>query len=192
MEEDRSKGIDGHNPSGERKKELEIKTLAQYKVDSLAELPINFDGLVMQADEEYGNKVWDKHFGKLYHKFEIQKRNYQLSGLINPFTSLQNLSMGTSGTDMLHHLAFLKNAEDYRRGFIKVLNNKHAFGGSKTGDWDWKADRAFFRSVKAFDYQAPPLKILLSKYVIDIFSLIAWSVLLLILIKLSSKKLAIA
>jgi ABC-2 type transport system permease protein len=188
MEEDRSKGIDGHNPTGEREKELEKKTLAKYKVDSLAELPIKYDGLVMQADEEYGNKVWDKHFGKLYHKFHIQKTNYQLSGLINPFSSLQNLSMATSGTDMIHHLDFLRSAEVYRRGFIKALNNKHAFGGSKTGDWGWKADRAFFKSVKAFDYQAPNFKILLSKYLIDILSLIAWSVLLLTLIKLYSKK----
>ena len=27
----------------------------------------------MQADEEYGNEVWDKHFGALYLQLEHQK-----------------------------------------------------------------------------------------------------------------------
>jgi ABC-2 type transport system permease protein len=191
MDDDRSKGIDGHNPSGDREKEFEKSTLTKYKVDSLSQLPINFDGLVMQADEEYGNTVWDKHFGKLYDKFQVQKRNYQLSGLLNPFSSLQNLSMGTAGTDMLHHLDFLKQAENYRRVFIKTLNDKHAYGGSKTGDWDWKADSDFFKSVKDFEYKSPTLTKLLNKYVIDILSLLAWAAILLMLINYTSIRVSV-
>jgi ABC-2 type transport system permease protein len=191
MDEDRSKGIDGHNPAGDRKKEFEKITLVKYNVDSLSQLPINFDGLLMQADEEYGNTVWDKHFGKLYDTFQIQKRNYQLSGFINPFSSLQNISMGTAGTDMFHHLDFLNQAESYRRIFIKALNDKQAYGGSKTGDWDWKADQNFFKSISDFDYKAPALQNLLNKYIIDILSLLFWSIMLLILIHYSSKQVTI-
>ena len=66
MSEDRSKGIDGHNPRGERRDALEKATLEKYNVDKLEDLPINFSGIVMQEDEEYGNMVWDKHFGDLY------------------------------------------------------------------------------------------------------------------------------
>ena len=93
MKEDRSKGIDGHDPSDQRREQLKNKYLAEYNVDSLNQLPINFDGIVMQADEEYGNLVWDKHFGNNYFILKKQKRLYQLSGLFNPFSSLQNLSM---------------------------------------------------------------------------------------------------
>jgi ABC-2 type transport system permease protein len=188
MDEDRSKGIDGHNPSGDREKELEKATLAKYKVDNLSQLPINFDGLVMQADEEYGNTVWDKHFGKLYDKFQIQKRNYQISGFVNPFSSLQNVSMGAAGTDMFHYLDFLKQAENYRRIFIKTLNDKHAYGGSKTGDWDWKADSEFFKSVADFNYTSPKITGMLNKYFIDVISLLVWVALLLLLINYSSKR----
>ena len=39
----------------------------------------------MKADEEYGNSVWDKHFGALYSQLQIQKNIYQFSGIINPF-----------------------------------------------------------------------------------------------------------
>ena len=93
MSEDRSKGIDGHNPRGERRDALEKATLEKYNVDKLEDLPINFSGIVMQEDEEYGNMVWDKHFGDLYTQLEKQKSNYQLSGLINPFCFITKISV---------------------------------------------------------------------------------------------------
>ena len=174
MKEDRSKGIDGHNPRDERRSKLEKEYLVKYKVDSLSQLPINFDGIVMQADEEYGNQVWDKHFGNNYLIYQKQKKLYQLSGLLNPFSSLQNLSMGFCGSDMIHHLDFLKKAEHYRRYLIKTLNDKHAHGGSKTGEWRWTVDNAFFRSVKTFDYQTMLIKDQIGNYLLDILALIVW------------------
>ena len=150
MKEERSKGIDGHNPTDKRREQLKNKYLTEYKVDSLQQLPINFDGIVMQEDEEYGNLVWDKHFGNNYNILQNQKGLYQVSGLLNPFASLQSASMGFCGTDMIHHLDFLKKAEDYRRVLIKALNDKHAYGGSKTGDWGWKVDSTFLDLFKVF------------------------------------------
>ncbi len=188
MSKDRSKGIDGHNPSDERKKQLEQATLDKYNVESLSELPINFAGIVMQADEEYGNEVWDKHFGAIYTQLEIQKKNVQRSGLINPFNAVHSLSMGTAGTDMFHHLDFLKQAETYRRIFIKTLNDEYAFGGAKTGERGWKADTAFFQSVKDFEYQTPALQSLSAKYILDVLVLLLWFVGSLLLLKTSSKK----
>ena len=52
MREDRSKGIDGHNPRDVRRSKLEKEFLVKYKVDSLSQLPINFEVIVMQADAE--------------------------------------------------------------------------------------------------------------------------------------------
>ena len=176
MKEDRSKGIDGHNPRDERRSKLEKEYLIKYKVDSLSQLPINFDGIVMQADEEYGNQVWDKHFGNNYLIYQKQKKLYQLSGLLNPFSSLQNLSMGFCGSDMIHHLDFLKKAENYRRYLIKTLNDKHAHGGSRTGEWRWTVDNTFFRSVKTFDYQTMMIKNHIGNYLFDILALIAWAI----------------
>tara|TARA_B100001758_G_scaffold50625_1_gene41140 strand:+ start:25637 stop:27046 length:1410 start_codon:yes stop_codon:yes gene_type:complete len=188
MKEDRSKGIDGHNPFDDRKKDLEKEVLARYEVDSISNLPINFTGILMQADEEYGNKVWDKHYGELYENLEIQKRNYQLSGFINPFASLQSLSMASSGTDLLHHLDFLNSAEVYRRYFIKTLNDEYAFGGSKTGERGWKASNDFFRSIKDFSYKEANFLSILSNYIIDIFSLLFWIVSLVFAINVFSRK----
>lgn len=191
MKEDRSKGLDGHNPSDERKKELEARVLKEYGVDNLSQLPINFDGIVMQEDEEYGNKVWDKHFGNLREVLEKQKQKYQLGGIINPFISLQNASMGFAGNDNLHHQEFLLQVENYRRVFIKLLNDKHAFGGSKTGDWGWKADNEFFKSVPDFEHQPTPLASVFPSYITDLVLLIGWSVLVVGLMVLGTKKMRI-
>ncbi|MEM9821486.1 MAG: DUF3526 domain-containing protein [Bacteroidota bacterium] len=191
MKEDRSKGIDGHNPSDERAKELKQQTLQEYGVDSVSQLPINFDGLRMQADEEYGNQVWDKHFGHLREVFAQQKKSYQLAGIFNPFISLQNSSMGFSASDNLHHQEFLVQVEEYRRGFIKALNDKHAFGGSKTGDWGWEADNRFFKSVPDYHHQPVALAAVFPNYQLDLLLLVAWTVLVGLFLGFGTKKLQI-
>ncbi|NRB50255.1 MAG: DUF3526 domain-containing protein [Saprospiraceae bacterium] len=188
MKEDRSKGIDGHNPADDRSKELEDKTLSEYGVDSLSQLPINFDGLVMQADEEYGNQVWDKHFGNLRKVFTQQKQSYQLAGILSPFISLQNASMGFSASDNLHHQEFLAQVEHYRRGFIKTLNDKHAYGGSKTGDWGWEADNDFFKSVPDYEYNSIALNSVFGHYIPDLLLLAGWSLLISLLLGVGTRK----
>ena len=42
MRAERNQGIDGHNPYDKRREELKNKYLAEYQVDSLSQLPINF------------------------------------------------------------------------------------------------------------------------------------------------------
>lgn len=174
LSKDRSKGIDGHNPRGDRKEALENATLKKYNVEKIEDLPVNFSGILMQADEEYGNMVWDKHFGNLCNQLKAQKFFYQISGVVNPFISLQNLSMGVSGTDIHHHIDFLNHAEKYRRLFIKSLNDEYAFGGSKTGERGWKATNDFFRSIKKFQYHPPNFYSFHSKYIIDFLVLSFW------------------
>ena len=191
MQEDRSKGIDGHNPADERGKELENKVLAEYGVDSVAQLPINFDGLRMQADEEYGNQVWDKHFGNIRQVFTRQKRSLQFGGLFSPFIALQNTSMGFTASDNLHHQEFLLQVETYRRDFIKTLNDKHAFGGSKTGDWGWEADNEFYRSVPDFQYQSIPIGSVLRHYLPDVAILLIWPLAIVGLLYYGTRKMEI-
>ncbi|MEO1214224.1 MAG: DUF3526 domain-containing protein [Bacteroidota bacterium] len=188
MKEDRSKGIDGHNPTDQRANALEAKVLAEYGVDSVSQLPINFDGIRMQADEEYGNQVWDKHFGNIRSVLGKQKRSLQLGGIFNPFISLENTSKGFSGTDNLHHQEFLVEVENYRRVFIKALNDEHAYGGSENGDWGWKADNEFYKSVEDFAHKPTELNTVFSHYILDIALLFFWSVLTLGLLYFGTKK----
>jgi ABC-2 type transport system permease protein len=191
MKEDRSKGMDGHNPADKRGFALKEKVLQEYGVDSLSQLPINFDGMRMQADEEYGNSVWDKHFGNNRDVLQKQKQSFQLGGIINPFISLKNTSMGFMASDNLHHQEFLLQVENYRRVFIKMLNDKQTYGGSKTGNWGWKEDNAFFKSVPDFNYKPTQISVVLSNYMLDIGLLFLWSILVIVLIVFGTKKIQI-
>ena len=96
--------------------------------------------------------------------------------------------MGSSGSDMFHHLDFLTKAESYRRIFIKTLNDEYAFGGSKTGERGWKATNEFFRSIKDFSYSEKKLFFILHKYMVDVICLFGWSFILIFLIYYYSRK----
>jgi len=188
MREDRSKGMDGHNPSDQRQQAFKDSVLQAYNVHSVDSLPINMDGLVMQADEDYGNKVWDKHFNTLYSTYQQQKQFYQFSGLVNPFAALQSISMGTTGSDNIHRIDFLRQSETYRREFVEMLNLKQAYGGSKTGDWGWKADQEFYRSVPQYTYASPRLSQVMPHYLMDHAVLLFWLLLTYTLVYVGAKK----
>ena len=96
--------------------------------------------------------------------------------------------MGFCGSDMIHHLDFLKKAENYRRYLIKTLNDKHAHGGSRTGEWGWTVDNTFFRSVKTFDYQTMLIKNHIGNYLFDILALIAWAIFARLLMRYKIKR----
>ncbi len=188
MADDRSKGLDGHNPEDKRRKAFEIKTLHAYGVDNVEDLPINFDGLLMQRDEEYGYKVWDKHFGHNYTQLKKQKKAYQYAGFVNPFAALHDGSMGFSGSDMIHYVDFQLQAEHYRRMLLKKLNDKQTYGGSKTGDWEWKEKNAFYKSIPDFNYRFPKISPLIPYYGINLISLLFWAIITTVFIGWDTKK----
>ena len=190
MTNDRSKGIDGHNPSDKRRSELEKKVLKKYNVETVAQLPINFSGILLQADEEYGNKVWDKHFGRVHEILKKQKRTYQISGLINPFASLQSLSMASCGTDLIHHLDFLNASESYRRYFVEALNNEYTFV-STSGDNAYLSNNEFFRSINDFIYVSPKFSLFFHYYFLDALSLTIWILILIFSINYKLRKIVI-
>ncbi|RCR65557.1 ABC transporter permease [Larkinella punicea] len=156
INEDQEKGIDGHNPSSARAKELEKKILAQYGVDSVSKLPVNFDGIVMQEGEKYTSMVYQKHFGALQDQFERQNSLADIVGFLNPYLAVRDLSMGLSGSDYAHFLDFKAKAEQYRFGLVERLNN-HMKTFSKTGDWEKTVSRDFWAQTPDFQYQLPPV-----------------------------------
>lgn len=188
LREDREKGIDGHNPEDERGKQFQDSLLKHYKAGSLTGLPINADGLLMQADEEYANIVYDKHFARIRKTINRQNSISKYASVTNPFLAVRNLSMGLSQSDYHHHLKFVEDAEQYRRYLINNLNTKMAYGGSKTGDWDWKVDPVYWATVKDFEYARPSIQWSLQNYTWELLMLALWGLLSVILFVFTSKK----
>ncbi len=166
-------GIDGHNPADKRRKELEARLLKEYGVDSVHKLPVNFDAIAMQEGEEYASKVFDKHFGNLYRRYDEQSRFYQWAGVLSPTISIQMLSMAIAGSDFWHHRHFAESAEAYRRVLVKALNMDMAYH-SKTGDWEYKAGKALWEKIPAFEYTAPSLTWAIENVVQSLWILAAW------------------
>lgn len=157
-DDDRRQGLDGHNSEDTRRVALEQRVLAEYGVDKIEDLPINFDGIVMQADEEYGNEVWDRHFGEVTRVLDQQRGVLRLAGWVDPLLAVRRLSSSLAGTGIDQSRSFQSQAESFRRELIERLNHEHAYGGSRTEDWSWTADAEFYRGLDNFEYQPPALK----------------------------------
>ena len=158
MAADREDGPDGHNPKDAFIEKRRQEVLQEYGVETVEELPINFDGIAMQLDEEYANQIWDDHHGRLEAQMARQSRIGRLAALFNPFQAVDHISMAVTGTDLHHDLDFLHQAESYRRRLIGELNDEHAYGGSKTGDHSYRPSPDFYASLEPFSYTAPGLK----------------------------------
>ncbi|MEM9293478.1 MAG: DUF3526 domain-containing protein [Acidobacteriota bacterium] len=177
MREARSAEIDGHNPEDQRLAEMEAELMEEYGVTTREELPVNFDGIAMQVDEEVGNVVWDEHFGHLEEQLHQQGNVARAAALLNPFQSIRAVSMTFAGTDLAHDLAFQDAAEEYRRDLVKALNDEHAYGGSTTGDWSFEADAAFFAGIAPFEYPDTPLGTVVRSRTVELSGLFVWALL---------------
>jgi ABC-2 type transport system permease protein len=183
MAEDRAKGLDGHNPADVRRKELEQQYLTRYGVSSVAELPLDFGGIVMQADEEYGNQVWDVHYGRLQGIQGRQVQVLQLFSFVNPYQALRSLSMALAGTDLFHDIDFQRQAEEHRRWLIASLNREHAHGGGHLARGAWRTQPEFFRSLLAFRYEPRPARWALAHRWPEAVALLLWLLLAALLVQ---------
>lgn len=174
LRQDREKGIDGHDPMDERNEKFKDSLLGHYKVKTLEDLPVNADGLAMQADEEYANIVYDKHFNRIRETMTLQNKISASTSLIDPYLAIRNLSMSITQSDYHHQLRFLEEAEYYRRYLIGALNEKMAYGGSKTGEWGWTTDADFWSSVNDFRQSRPDMGWALRNNLMELISMSVW------------------
>jgi len=174
--DDLANGIDGHNPADARRKAVEAQALKEYRVITIDALPVNFDAIAMQASEEYGNQVFDKHFNGLYDSYRAQNAVTQLGALVAPLLAVRALSMGLAGTDVEQHRDFATKAEGYRRGLVAFANN-YFRDNTQTGAWDWKAPPEVWAKYPAFRYEAPPVSATIAPQRRAIVVLAGWFVL---------------
>lgn len=188
---DNKNGINGHDPGNLRTKRFRDSLLTSYGVDTVSKLPINLDGLTMQADEEYHNLVYDKHLGDIQNTISAQNKTAAIASLINPFAALSGLGMGLAGTDSYHHFHFTKSAEQYRRQIIRKMNLEQAYGGSRTGDWDWTVKADFWTKFGDMQYKQPSVKWSLGNYLFELSALFGWILATVILINTTAKQIKI-
>ncbi|MEM6721580.1 MAG: DUF3526 domain-containing protein [Bacteroidota bacterium] len=153
---DRKLGLDGHNPWSAAAKKLEEETLKEYGVDSLSQLPFNYDAYRMQKGEEHEAEIYFKHYKLLKTQYSNQSSIYKILAIVSPYLPTRFLSMAIAKTDYNTHWDFSDAAENYRIQTQKFLND-HFAKESKLGEWDFKADAGFWKQLPKFNYEPPSL-----------------------------------
>ena len=173
ISKDKEEGLNGHDPWSEQSKLLEQKVLAEHGVDSVHQLPFNFDAYRMQKGEEHEAEIYFKHYNYLKEQYAQQSDVYQGLAAISPYLPTRFLSMAIAQTDYDTHWDFSDAAEDYRIATQKFLNNDFA-QNSSYGDWAYQADPDLWKKLPAFDYQPPQLSSILRSNISSIWILAAW------------------
>lgn len=171
---DMREGIDGHDPADRRREELKRRVLARYGVERVEDLPVNFSGLALQAGEEFGDTVFDKHFGRLWQTYEKQNRVHEVAALFAPLISIRNVSMGAAGTDWFAHKHFAEAAETYRRALQKQLNDDITYN-SRAGQ-TYLAGAGLWQQAVPFEYQPFGLGRVLAHHAVSLALLVLWFV----------------
>ncbi len=189
ISKDQKEGLDGHDSADARYQQLERETLARYGVSKLEELPVNFDGIALQAGEEHSNKVFDRRWGELWDTYERQERFQAALGVFAPFLSVRGLSMALAGTDLAAHRRFAASAEEHRRVINRQLNGHMTANAGKDG-FDWKADPKFWQEVPEFVDAPPRLGEVLAAHRLELVLLSLWTVVALVFAVRSAERAA--
>jgi ABC-2 type transport system permease protein len=125
MNEDMRKLGDGHNAADPAFAQLRRNILAQYGVDSVDDLPVNFRGLVAQRSEEELTATLNKYAEQRMSRELAQSKRLDSFGVLSPYVAISAASRALAGTDLRTHHRFLREAEVLRYEFVQGLNTAH-------------------------------------------------------------------
>lgn len=188
MRASRAAGPDGHNAFDAKLEERKKALLDKYGVQTPEELPIDWGGIAMQMDEDFGAQVWDRHYGALREQFARQGGVMTGIALLNPVMAVDQASMAFTGTDLAHDLHFQIEAEAYRRDLVRALNHKHAYGAPEDRSKPWKASSEFFASLETFEYMAPGSLAVLQRRAPELLALTVWALALILVARIGADR----
>jgi ABC-2 type transport system permease protein len=152
---DFAKGPDGHGDS-EANAVFEREILERYGVERAEDLPVNFDALLMQADEVYRGGVYDRRLAEADAQRQRQDAIRALAWALGPTPAMLDLSVRLASADPSAQRRFDEAAEGFRRAFVERLN-LHMAENSRTGDWGWTPADGYYASFESFKPPQPRL-----------------------------------
>ncbi len=155
---------------------LEDSVMRAYGVRSVDSLPFNFAGLSLQASEEHGYEIFDRHYGKVMATLRAQDRIGATGAIIAPLIAVRSLSMAFAGTDIEQHHRFAQAAEAYRRTLVETMNESLLGVRAGTDAFATSADSTLWRRLPPFSYESLPLARTISSYASSILVLGVWVV----------------
>jgi ABC-2 type transport system permease protein len=117
---------DGHNPNDPYFSAFRQKTLTQYGVARVEDLPLNYKGLVGMEGERLTSQLFDQYATKAFQLERAQLALVALFEAVSPVIALRRLSMAFASTDLENHQRFLRQAEQHRYQLVQSLNRLQA------------------------------------------------------------------
>jgi len=167
----------GDNPQlrvAEIRSQLAEELLAEYQVESVDQLPMNFTALFLQRLEEEDAPIFDYNFDRLWQTYEDQRRLQQFASLLSPAIAIRALSMAMAGADPYAQRHFSVAAEQHRRDFVGQLNEIQAVEGA--GKRFYVAPGQTWEGIGAFSYEPPATLAVLSRHLGDLGILALWAI----------------
>lgn len=166
----------GDNPQARvaaLRSQVEAELLAEYQVDNIEALPVNFTAVFLQRLEEEDAPIFDYNFDQLWNTYEAQRIFQQSAAILSPAIAVRAVSMAMAGADPYAQRHFSVAAETHRRAFISQLNQVQAIEGA--GKRFYVAPGETWDDIGAFSYEPPDTSEVLARHRGDLAILLIWA-----------------
>ncbi|HSI44549.1 MAG TPA: DUF3526 domain-containing protein [Methylophilus sp.] len=138
---------DSHNPDDPHFAAFKAGILKKYQVTSVEDLPVNYHGLLMQEGERLTTAVYREQ--QALHDAQLNMQNTSIRHWLwlTPALALQYIQMASSGNDLAHHQAFIRQAEVRRYQLIQYLNQIHTLKVDPHHDHDTRVSADFWKKA---------------------------------------------
>jgi len=174
-------GNEGHKDV--RREALLQKTMHQYKVSRIEDLPVFFIPITIEFFEETDGKVMDRAYQSVDDNQAQQDHLVLNSAWLTPFLAFRDFSMRLTATDMSTHNDFTAKAESHRRKIGVIVDDYY--------QKNTVAGNAFWKTVPQFAYTAPGLEWRLSNASNSIFILLGWTLFSIVLMIYAYRKMTV-
>jgi ABC-2 type transport system permease protein len=113
---------DSHNPDDPYFAAFKQKTLQQYGVERVEDLPVNYRGLLAVEGEKLTSSLFNRYADQAFAAMEGQSRIMDALAVLSPTIAIRRLSMAAAETDLASYRRFLEQAEAYRYDLVQRLN----------------------------------------------------------------------
>lgn len=139
---------DSHNPEDPYFTAFKARTLKQYGVGRVEDLPVNYRGLLAVEGEKLTSKLFNEYANRQFEQQKAQSRFADAFGIISPTVALRRVSMALAGTDLESHRRFLLQSEAYRFAVVQRLNELQATAVTFSDDSNRNKDPEAGRRVR--------------------------------------------
>ena len=176
-------GVNGEGTKDERREQLLKRTLAQYHVDSIQQLPVFFIPITIEFFEESDGKVMDRAYTGVEQNQARQDGLVRTLALFSPFLAFRDFSMHMTATDMNTHNDFAEKAEIHRRKVGVMVDDFYQDHVEASND--------FWKTVPQFKYDPPGTGMRIAAAAGAILVLVCWVLVTIGLMIFSYRKMSV-